>query len=182
MKQIKTLTKVIGCLGLTSTIILLLYIFFNLGTIFSTPKTDGQGDYYDLSPYHGHDLSVSLTGILFLLLPLLLLFWLWMKLFVKILWKKSRDAYYGLFIAGNTVFKIVSVILTIMNVASICFLAYKTELGASEICDCIKRNVDTCPDNSLSYLGYILGLISIWGGINLVYGLYGIISRKYDGN
>ena len=181
MKKIKTLTKVIGNLGLTSTIILMLYIFINLGTIFFTPKTDGQGDYYDLSPYHGHESSASLTGILFLLLSLLLLFWPWMKLFVKIIRQKSRDAYYGLFIAGNTVFKIVSVFLTIMNVASICFLAYKSEQGASEICDCIKRNVDTCPDNSLSYLGYILEIISIWGVINLVYGLYGIISKKYDG-
>ena len=177
----KKFTKVIGSLGLTSTIILMLYISINLGTIFFTPKTDGQGDYYNLSPYHGDESSASLTGILFLLLPLLLLFWPWMKLFVKMILQKSRNAYYGLFIAKNTVFKIVSVILTFMNVASICFLAYKSEQGASEICDCIKRHVDTCPDNSLLYLGYVLEIIAIWGGINLVYGLYGIISRKYDG-
>ena len=174
MNKNTTHRKVLGILGLIVSIIIMVHLYFNLATIFFTPKTGGQGDYYDLSPYHEYEPHGSLMEVLFLLLPLLLLFWPWMKLFVKIVWQKSREAYFGLFIARNTFFKIVSVILTVMNVATICFLAYKSEQGASEICDCFKHNVDTCPDNSLLYLGYVLAIIPIWGGINLVYGLYGI--------
>ena len=177
MKPNNILIRVVGFLCLIATIFLMLYLLLNIGTIFFTPNVDGQGsDYYDL--YHDDEYGGSITGILFLLIPLLLLFYPWLKLFAKMAWLKSREGYYGLFVAGNTFFKIVSISLTIVNIVTIIFLAYKSEQDVTAIQQSIEYGAYSCPDNSLSYIGYLLAIIPVWGGINLVYALYSIFKAK----
>ena len=177
MKLNSTFIRVAGFLCLMATIFLMLYLLCNLGTIFFTPNVDGQGsDYYDL--YHDNESTESVAGILFLLIPLLLLFYPWLKLFAKMAWLKSRDGYYGLFVARHTFFKFVSIGLTIVNVATILFLTYKSEEDVAAIQQCIEHGFYSCPDNSLSYIGYLLAIIPIWGGINMAYALYDIFIAK----
>ena len=177
MKLNNTLIRVAGFLCMIATIFLMLYLLLNLGTIFFTPNVDGQGsDYYDL--YHDNGYDVSVTGILFLLIPLLLLFYPWLKLFAKMAWLKSREGYYGLFVAGNTFLELLSISLTIVNVVTIIFLAYKSEQDVAAIQQSKEYGAYSCPDNSLSYIGYLLAIIPVWGGINMAYALYSIFKAK----
>lgn len=167
-----------GLAGFVWSVSLMLYILVNMGVIFYTPHADGSGDYYDL--YHDKDSSWSIEGFLFLLLPLLMLFYPWLKRFIMMMLRKSRAAYFGLFVAKNSFFKVVSAILSIANVASIVFLLCKSEQEVNAIynwrSDCNNMiALVSCPDNSDMYLRYLLAIILIWGGVNLFYALFGFL-------
>ena len=72
MNRKKTLTFSGGLSGLIAVFSLCLYNLSCLLIIFFTAKSEGQGDYYDVS--RDVESGGSIIGVLLLLLPLLLVF------------------------------------------------------------------------------------------------------------
>lgn len=75
MKMKKCLTFCGGLMGLIAVLGLCLYNLSCLATIFFTPASGGNGDYYDAT--RDAESGVSITGVLLLLLPLLLVVYPW---------------------------------------------------------------------------------------------------------
>lgn len=169
MNRKKTLTLSGGLSGLIAVLGLCLYNLSCLSIIFFTAKSEGQGDYYDVS--QDVEYEVSIIGVLFLLLPLLLVFYPWLKLFISMMLNRTRPDYYGLFIGSGRVMKFVSILLTMLNVGTILWLTWDLSAESDRI---TSWNYDyaQCPDNSIIYIGVILRVIAFWGIVHLVYGIY----------
>lgn len=169
MNRKKTLTFSGGLSGLIAVFSLCLYNLSCLLIIFFTAKSEGQGDYYDVS--RDVESGGSIIGVLLLLLPLLLVFYPWLKLFISMILNRTRPDYYGLFIGSGRVTKFVSVLLTMLNVGTIIWLTWDLSAESDRI---TSWNYDhaQCPDNSIIYIGVILRVIAFWGIVHLVHGIY----------
>ena len=169
MNRKKTLTFSGGLSGLIAILGLCLYNLSCLSIIFFTAKSEGQGDYYDMS--QDVEGGGSIIGALLLLLPLLLVFYPWLKLFISMMRNRTRPDYYGLFVGNGMVSRFVSVLLTMLNVGTIIWLTWDLSTESDRISS---WNYDyaQCPDNSIIYIGVILRVIAFWGIVHLVHGIY----------
>ena len=113
----------------------------------------------------------SVIGVLFLLLPLLLVFYPWLKLFISMMLNRIRPDYYGLFIGSGKVTRFVSVLLTMLNVGTIIWLTWDISAESDRI-TCWNYDHALCPDNSIIYIGVILRVFTFWGVVHLVHGIY----------
>ena len=111
-------------MGLIAVLGLCLYNLSCLATIFFTPASGGNGDCYDAT--RDAESGVSITGVLLLLLPLLLVVYPWVKLFISMMSNRTRPDYYGLFVGNGMVTKLISVLLTILNVGSFTSIFFKS--------------------------------------------------------
>lgn len=169
MNRKKTLTFSGGLSGLIAVLGLCLYNLSCLSIIFFTAKSEGQGDYYDVS--RDVESGGSIIGVLLLLLPLLLVFYPWLKLFISMILNRTRPDYYGLFIGSGRVTKFVSVLLTMLNVGTIIWLTWDLSAESDRI-SIWNYDYAQCPDNSIIYIGVILRVIAFWGIVHLVHGIY----------
>lgn len=104
MNRKKVLTFCGGLMGLIASLGLCLYNLYCLTIIFFTTRNDGQGDNYDAT----RDVKGggSIIGALLLLIPLLLVFYPWLKLFISMMLNRKRADYYGMFIGIGKVTKV----------------------------------------------------------------------------
>lgn len=158
--------SLIGGAGLIGLAILMLYLFCNLSTIMLTPRSDGCGEYYDLG--YNQDATINWSGILFVIIPLIVMFYPWLKLFATMFLHRSREKYYGLFPATTKPFKIISAVLSATNVLSILWLVVVSSDEANVILNW-ESNYALCPDNSMFFTEYLLMIFSFWGLTNLSY-------------
>ena len=135
----------------------------------------GQGDWYDAT--RDVESDVSIIQVLFLLLPLILLFYPWIRLFMSMIRNHISTAYFGLFCAMNIVSKITSVILTILNIFTIIWLTWNLSNEADRINSWDYAH-GLCPSYEDVYIGYILQIIAFWGSVHLAYSIYHRISLK----
>ena len=160
-----------GFVGYIVVLGLCLYQLSCLAVIFFTPGSGGQGDYYDAT------LDVegggNIIGTMFILLPLLLLFYPWLKLFLSMMLNRIRPDYYGLFIGKGKVTRLISVLLTILNVGTIIWFTCAISVESDRIYYWNYENA-LCPDNSVIDIDYILEIIAFWGIIHLVHGVWHI--------
>lgn len=183
MKTKKVLRKSAGIAGLICVIVLSFHLLICLGDIFYTPHSEGQGDYYDPTRDAGVDEESSPLLLLFYLfwnpLPLFLLFYPLLKLFVSMMLNRTRKAYYGLFVAGNLVTRVLSVALSILNIFTIIWFTYDLSVEADRI-DSWNYDTALCPDHIDLYISYILRIIGFWGIVHLAHGIYHhiILKRK----
>lgn len=176
MEMKKYLSISVGIVGLASVVVLDFYLFICLGTIFDTPGGGGQGDWYDAT--RDVESDVSIIQVLFLLLPLILLFYPWIRLFMSMIRNHISTAYFGLFCAMSIVSKITSVILTILNIFTIIWLTWNLSNEADRI-NSWDYTHGLCPSYEDVYIGYILQIISFWGTVHLAHGIYHrIVLRK----
>lgn len=171
----KYLSIGVGIVGLASVVVLDFYLFICLGTIFDTPGGGGQGDWYDAT--RDVESDVSIIQVLFLLLPLILLFYPWIRLFMSMIRNHISTAYFGLFCAMSIVSKITSVILTILNIFTIIWLTWNLSNEADRI-NSWDYTHGLCPSYEDVYIGYILQIIAFWGSVHLAYSIYHRISFK----
>lgn len=158
------------CIGLIGFIIVLglcLYQLSCLAVIFFTTRSEGNGDNYDAMLLN-EDGRGSVVGLLFLLPPLLLLFYPWLKLFLAMAGNRTRPDYYGLFIGTGKVTRFISVLLAILNFCTIIWFTWDISIESSRISNWNYEHA-LCSDNSIIYIGYILGIITFWGFIHLAY-------------
>ena len=168
----KYLSIGVGIVGLASVVVLDFYLFICLGTIFDTPGGGGQGDWYDAT--RDVESDVSIIQVLFLLLPLILLFYPWIRLFMSMIRNHISTAYFGLFCAMSIVSKITSVILTILNIFTIIWLTWNLSNEADRI-NSWDYTHGLCPSYEDVYIGYILQIIAF---VHLAYSIYHRISLK----
>ena len=167
-----------GLIGLIVVLAICLYQLSCMAVIFYTPRGGGQGDYYDAS--RDVEGGGSIIGVLFLLLPLLLLFYPWIKLFCSMMLNHSRREYYGLFVGQHIAMKILSMLLLTLNIGTIIWLSFNVSEESSRI-ESWKYDAlhGLCPDYSDVYMGYIFGIVAFWGIVHLAHGIYHhIISKK----
>lgn len=165
-----------GVLGLLVVLGLCFYQLSCLTVIFFTPASEGQGDYYDAT-LDAEDRG-SIIGVLFLLIPLLLLFYPWLKLFFALIRNSIRTDYYGLFIAKGKVARLISILLTILNIGTIIWFTWNVSVEADRISNW-SYEYALCSDYSIIYIGVILGVIAFWGIVHLAHGIYHrIVLRK----
>jgi hypothetical protein len=69
----KVIGSLIGGIGLIETVGLMIRLLSNLAVIMLTPRSSGGGEYYD--PSQGLDEGTNLVGVLFVMIPLLMLFY-----------------------------------------------------------------------------------------------------------
>ena len=165
-----------GVVGLLAVLGLCIHQLSCLAVIFFTPASEGQGDYYDATlDAEGRG---SIIGALFILIPLLLLFYPWVKLFLALIRNSIRTDYYGLFIAKGKVARLISILLTILNVGTIIWFTWNVSVEADRISNW-SYEYAPCSDNSLFYIGVILRVIAFWGTVHLAHGIYHrIVLRK----
>ena len=165
-----------GVLGLLVVLGLCFYQLSCLAVIFFTPASEGQGDYYDATlDVEGRG---SIMGGLFILIPLLLLYYPWLKLFIALIRNSIRTDYYGLFVVKGKVMKYISVLLTILNVATIIWLTWDLSVESDRITSW-SYEYALCSDDSIIYIGVILRVIAFWGIVHLAHGIYHrIVLRK----
>ena len=175
------------CSGLIGFIIVLglcLYQLSCLAVIFFTTRSEGNGDNYDAMLLK-EDEGWSIVGLLFLLLfymlfllpPLLLLFYPWLKLFFAMVRNRIRPDYYGLFIGKSKVTRFISVLLAILNFCTIIWFTWDISIESSRISNWNYEHA-LCSDNSIIYIGYILGIIVFWGFIHLAHGGFHYVILK----
>ena len=169
MNRKKVLTFCGGLMGLIAGLGLCLYNLYCLTIIFFTTRSDGQGDNYDAT----RDIKGggSIIGALLLLIPLLLVFYPWLKLFISMMLNRKRADYYGMFIGFGKVTKVISVLLTILNVGTIIWLTWDLSVEVVRISGW-SYEYALCSDNSIIYIGVILRLIVFWGIVHLAHGIY----------
>ena len=163
------LSRWVGAAGIPLLIALMLMMSSNLSVILFTPRSQGNGDYYDNS--FNQSAQVSWLGILFMIIPVILLFYPWLKLCWSKLFQRARDGYYGLFYAPHRVAKVVAVVLTVLNLSTIILLLSYSEAEAARISHWDYSH-SLCPDNSFTYVQYLLLTMLVWGGIYIAYRLY----------
>lgn len=169
MNRKKVLTFCGGLIGLIAVLGLCLYNLSCLAVIFFTTKSERQGDYYDTT--RDVEGGSSIIGTLLLLPPLLLVFYPWLKLFISMILNYTRPDYFGLFIGIGKVTKVISVLLTILNVGTIIWLTWDLSVEADRISGW-SYEYALCSDNSIIYIGVILRLIVFWGIVHLAHGIY----------
>lgn len=165
-----------GVVGLLVVLGLCIYQLSCLAVIFFTPASEGQGDYYDATlDAEGRG---SIMGVLFILIPLLLLFYPWFKQFFALIRNSLRTDYYGLFIAKGKVARLISILLTILNIGTIIWFTWNVSVEADRISNW-RYEYALCSDNGLFYIGAILRVIAFWGTVHLAHGIYHrIVLRK----
>ncbi len=167
--------SLIGVTGLIGLIGLTIYIFLNLATIMLTPRSSGCGEYYDQQ--QGQDVGTNWTGILFIMIPLLVLFYPWFKWVISKIFSHPREVYFGLFPGDTKFFKIVAIVLFFINMLTIIWLSFVSEAEASTITNWDSLHA-LCPDNSTFFTEYLLEIFAFWGLINLLYEIYVFYAKK----
>lgn len=167
--------SLIGVAGLIGLIGLTIYIFLNLATIMLTPRSSGCGEYYDQQ--QGQDVGTNWTGILFIMIPLLVLFYPWFKWVISKIFSHPREVYFGLFPGDTKFFKIVAIVLFFLNMLTIIWLAFVSEAEASTITNWDSLHA-LCPDNSMFFTEYLLEIFAFWGLINLLYEIYVFYAKR----
>ena len=80
--------------------------------------------------------------------------------------------------AEDMVAKLISILLTILNVGTIIWFTWNVSVEADWISNWSYEYV-LCSDNSLFYIGVILRVIAFWGTVHLAHGIYHqIVLRK----
>lgn len=159
----------IGCIGLIGITGFVVFLFLNLATIMFTPRSTGNGDYYDTGQSTGDE--ANWAGMLIVLAPLLMMFYPWLKLFVSKIFHYPRKRYFGLFLASNIFFKIVSIALLVINLLTIIWLTIESTKEANHIAN-RDYTYALCPDNSMYYLSHLFGIFVFWSIINIAYGVF----------
>ena len=165
----KTLKICVGICGLAGVISLGIYQFLCFYTIFGTPSSEGQGDNYDAMLKTGG--CIGLIALVFILLPIFLLLYPWLNLFGSMMLNRTRSAFFGLFVARGMTARILSIVLTILNMVTIILLTYDIMNEDKQI-STWDYTVALCPDNSIIYIGKILLIITFWGTVHLIHGVY----------
>ena len=167
--------SLIGVAGLIGLIGLTIYIFLNLATIMLTPRSSGCGEYYDQQ--QGQDVGTNWTGILFIMIPLLVLFYPWFKWVISNIFSHPREVYFGLFPGDTKFFKIVAIVLSFINMLTIIWLSFVSEAEASTITNWDSLHA-LCPDNSMFFTEYLLEIYAFWGLIDLLYEIYVFYAKR----
>ena len=167
--------SLIGVAGLIGLIGLTIYIFLNLATIMLTPRSSGCGEYYDQQ--QGQDVGTNWTGILFIMIPLLVLFYPWFKWVISKIFSHPREVYFGLFPGDTKFFKIVAIVLSFINMLTIIWLSFVSEAEASTITNWDSLHA-LCPDNSMFFTEYLLEIFAFWGLIDLLYEIYVFYAKR----
>lgn len=166
MKEKKLLRILGGVVGLSGTVNLAFYQYQCLRVIFLTPCSGGNGDYYDT--YSGDETEVSMISILLWLIPIFLQFYPWLKLFTSMIVNHACKDYYGQFVGDGKMAKIISVLLVILNVGTIIWFTWVLSVESNRISNW-RYEYALCPDNSVTYVGYILFIIAFWGIAHIVH-------------
>jgi len=165
-----------GVVGLLVVLGLCIYQLSCLAVIFFTQASEGQGDYYDAT--QDAEGRGSIIGVLFILIPLLLLFYPWLKLFFALIRNSIRTDYYGLFVAKGKVARLISILLTILNIGTIIWFTWNVSVEADRISNW-SYEYALCSDDSIIYIGVILRVVTFWGIVHLAHGIYHrIVLRK----
>ena len=167
--------SLIGVAGLIGLIGLTIYIFLNLATIMLTPRSSGCGEYYDQQ--QGQDVGTNWTGILFIMIPLLVLFYPWFKWVISKIFSHPREVYFGLFPGDTKFFKIVAIVLSFINMLTIIWLSFVSEAEASTITNWDSLHA-VCPENSMFFTEYLLEIFAFWGLIDLLYEIYVFYAKR----
>ena len=168
-------TQSVGGVGIVVILILIMLLFLSFVPIMLTPRSLGNGDYYDPD---GGSVEAMGLGLIVFMVSIFMLFYPWLKMFGSMVMEHPRERYYGLFIASTTFCKIISVALLVINALTVILLTVTSTMVAYNISHW-DYNQGLCPDDSAFFVLLWIGIILFWGFINLVYGIsHSIIKRK----
>lgn len=164
-----------GGIGIAVVLLLIMLLFLSFGPIMLTPRSLGNGDYYDPDGVRADAIG---PGLIIFMVSVFMLFYPWIKMFGSMVMEHPRDRYYGLFIATTAFYKIISVVLLVINVLTVILLTVTSAVVAYNISHWDYQQ-GLCPDDSAFFVLLWIGIIVFWGFINLVYGIsHMIIKRK----
>lgn len=156
----KALKRGVGIAGLVATIGLMLFINNNMAII----------------------LNPNWFGNVFTLFALYMLFHPWVKLFLSWTFLQARTKYFGLYIADNTFFRILSVFLTFSNIGTILYFVINSLTDANVVAKyeytIEDGNSSLDEEYFLLYFDYVLMTIAFWGFINVMYTCYMLYKRR----
>ena len=169
-------TQSVGGIGIAVIFLLIMLLFLSYVPIMLTPRSLGNGDYYDPD---GGSVEAIGPGLIVFMVSIFMLFYPWLKMFGSMIMEHPRDSYYGLFIASTTFYKIISVVLLVVNVLTVILLTVISAVVAYNISHWDYQQ-GLCPDDSAFFVLLWIGIIVFWGFINLVYGISHIIIKRKE--